>query len=168
MEQKIRSTEHSNFSVFGLVVTFLIGGFIIVLNWSIEWIYIKLLWHLRSRFNLSQYSRMEWTLNGTLQLQRLAHEQLGFGTWRSCDGEVPMPDPDEKLATVDWSDIEHPRLMKAKSGRLYRNFSLKRGMIRVDSTPSSPESGRGIRRWDTERTYFSENGSFKSDKQSSF
>ena len=141
------------------MITFVVGGSIILFNWSIEWIYIKLLWHLQSRFNLSQHARMEWTLNGTLQLQRLAHEQLEYGTWRNCDGKVPLPGLDEKLATIDWSNIEHPRLMRARGDRMYRDSSLKRGMVKVDSTPRSPESGNGIKRWDTERTYFSENGS---------
>lgn len=112
--QKIRSTAHSNFSVLGLVIVFVIGGLFIVLQWTIQWIYIKMIWHF-PRFN--QYKRLEWVTNGTLQLQRSAHEQLGYGTWTRCDREIPMPDPYEKLAVLDIEELEHPRLKVAKRAR---------------------------------------------------
>jgi hypothetical protein len=102
---------------------------------------------------------MEWTVNGTLQLQRLAHEELGYGTWRDCDKEVPIPIlGDEELAVLDMADVEHPRLR----GKLMRNFSPKLGyMSENDEEPDSaieiPKSEtqdwfKGLKRWDTGST----------------
>lgn len=89
------------------MITFAVGGFFIVSNWSIEWIYVKWLWRYRRN---EQYGRLEWCLNGTLQLQRLAHEELGPGTWTDCDTEVPITDARETLATLDLADLKHPKL----------------------------------------------------------
>lgn len=156
--QKIRSADHANFSVVGLSTTILIGFLIILLNWSIEWIYVKLLWRF-PRFN--QYARMEWTVNGTLQLQRLAHEELGYGTWRDCDKEVPIPIVGhEELAVLDLEDKKYPRL----KGKGVRDFEMKMGSVRglemeQESGRGSPESEtesqdwfKGLKRWDTDET----------------
>ncbi len=45
-----------------------------------------------------------------LQLQRLAHEELGLGTWGGTADDYPLTQPGECLATVDISDPEHPKL----------------------------------------------------------
>ncbi|KAF1994364.1 hypothetical protein P154DRAFT_581843 [Amniculicola lignicola CBS 123094] len=167
--QKIRSTEHANFSVFGLSLTLAVGCLIILLNWSVEWIYIKLVWHF-PYFN--QYARLEWTINGTLQLQRLAHEELGYGNWTNCDMEVPVPGPDEKLAWLDMHDPEHPKLavcQRVKTfGMSIGSFAIGRLAKQETSTtfgsmvspisPSTPndqdeiEIGFRARRWDTNTT----------------
>jgi hypothetical protein len=63
---------------------------------------------LRKRFERNIYSRLEWCTNGTLQLQRLAHEELGFGTWRGCTQDVPTTQAGEKLAVLDVTDVAHP------------------------------------------------------------
>lgn len=56
-----------------------------------------------------EYTRLEWTFSDTLQFQRLAHEELGCGTWT---GEgVPITVLGEKLAVLDVSDPSHSRLV---------------------------------------------------------
>ncbi|KAF2086935.1 hypothetical protein K490DRAFT_18351, partial [Saccharata proteae CBS 121410] len=62
------------------------------------------------RRNLNNYQRLEWITNETLQLQRLVHEELGVGTWSCTAGAYPVTAPGERLAVVDLSDKEHPRL----------------------------------------------------------
>lgn len=57
-----------------------------------------------------QFARLEWAVNGTLQLQRLAHESLGYGTWSHCDEEIPLTGDGEHLGTLDLDDLKHPRL----------------------------------------------------------
>ncbi|KAL1651891.1 hypothetical protein SLS58_000014 [Diplodia intermedia] len=62
------------------------------------------------RCRLDSYARLEWCANETLQLQRLAHEELGMGTWSKCDGDVPVTEKGERLAMLDLTDSKHPRL----------------------------------------------------------
>lgn len=105
--QKIRSTAHSNFSIFGLIIIFVLGTFIILVHWSLEPLHRRWLWRLcRSR----EYSSVEWTANGVLQLQRLAHEGAGSGTWQYCDDNCPVTVGHGTLTTLDISDPAHPKL----------------------------------------------------------
>lgn len=39
-------------------------------------------------------------MNETLQLQRLAHEELGLGTWTRCDKDVPVTTRFERLGVL--------------------------------------------------------------------
>ncbi|KAL1638028.1 hypothetical protein SLS58_009049 [Diplodia intermedia] len=103
---KVRSTDYTSFSVLGLALTLGIGSLIIVISYAIE----PLTTFIQKRRNTHSYQRFEWTINETLQLQRLAHEEIGFGTWHNTDGDVPVTNPDEKLALVDLDDPEHPAL----------------------------------------------------------
>lgn len=104
--QKILSTAYTNFSVFGLTTIFIIGGVIIILSYTLE----PLVAWIQRRRNLDVYERLEWTMNETLQLQRLAHEELGLGTWHQCDTDIPVTGKAEKLGVLDLSDRTHPRL----------------------------------------------------------
>ncbi|KAB2576207.1 hypothetical protein DBV05_g5244 [Lasiodiplodia theobromae] len=104
--QRILSTAHSNFSVFFLAFIFTTGGLIILLSWFLETIVA----FFQKRRNLDSYSRLEWCTNETLQLQRLAHEELGMGKWEGCDEDVPVKEKGERLAVLDVSDLKHPRL----------------------------------------------------------
>lgn len=56
------------------------------------------------------YASSEWYTTGTLQLQRLAHEGIGYGTWSGCDGEVPLANSSALLANLDLRDPTHPIL----------------------------------------------------------
>lgn len=106
MSQKIRSDAFTSFSVLGLGILLGIGGLIIITSYTLEF-FVE--W-IQERANLSNYSRLEWTTNGTLQLQRLAHEELGFGTWTRTAEDCPVTKPGEQLAVLDISDPKHPRL----------------------------------------------------------
>lgn len=107
--------------VLGLVILLGIGGLLIsvsfTLEFAVDWI--------RRRKNHGIYKRLEWTTNDTLQLQRLAHEELGFGTWTRTAGDHPVTMPGEQLATLDISDPDHPRLAspETKSGASSRKES---------------------------------------------
>ncbi|OJD39089.1 cytochrome p450 protein [Diplodia corticola] len=104
--QKILSTAYTNFSVFGLATILVIGGLIIVVSYTLE----PFVAWIQRRRNLDVYARLEWSLNETLQLQRMAHEELGLGTWRRCDKDVPVTESRERLGVLDLSDRTHPRL----------------------------------------------------------
>lgn len=83
-----------------------IGGLIITLSYTLEF----LVDWIQKRKSLSIYKRLEWTTNKTLQLQRLAHEELGLGTWTRTAGDYPITAPSEQLAILDISEPNHPRL----------------------------------------------------------
>lgn len=53
---------------------------------------------------------MEWSVNETLQQQRLAQEGSGIGTWSRGTKSVPITRPGELLAVLDLTDLTHPRL----------------------------------------------------------
>jgi hypothetical protein len=57
------------------------------------------------------YAYAEWQAGSTLQLQRLAHESLGVGTWSNATGSVPVTAPGDALAVLDTSEYRHPRLV---------------------------------------------------------
>jgi hypothetical protein len=60
------------------------------------------------------HSVIEWNQTGTLQLQRLAHEEAGFGTWSKCDNDVPVTEPDQFIAGLDLRNVKHPVLVQQK------------------------------------------------------
>jgi hypothetical protein len=63
---------------------------------------------MRKLYNRHSYSRLEWSSNGTLQLQRLAHEELGLGTWSGCTQDVPTTCDTQMLGVLDIADTSHP------------------------------------------------------------
>ncbi|KAJ2995305.1 hypothetical protein NUW58_g1310 [Xylaria curta] len=104
--QKVRSAAHSSFNMFGLAFFFVAGSLIIIASLALE----PLLAALHNRWGYRRYAYLEWVSQETLQLQRLAHEQLGFGTWSGATNTIPTTKLDEKLAGLDLTDPKHPRL----------------------------------------------------------
>lgn len=106
--QKILSTAYINFSVFGLVFMFVAGSLVVLVSFALE----PCLRCVRRRFRLDrwEYSHLEWAMNQTLQLQRLAHEEVGAGTWAGGIRAIPVTRKGEELAILDVSDPGHPRL----------------------------------------------------------
>lgn len=104
--QKIRSTSDTSFSAFGISTIFILGSIITIVSYSIE----PLVAWTQKRRNLDVYARLEWTTNETLQLQRLAHEEIGLGEWRgACEG-VPYTVREEHFGILDLENIKHPKL----------------------------------------------------------
>ena len=75
-----------SFNIFGLHILFFSGALLIVLSFSIESILSCL--HRRRRYN--QYKYLEWMSNESLQLHRLAHEGVGWGTWSRATEDIPV------------------------------------------------------------------------------
>lgn len=95
-----------NFSIFGMTIIFSVGGLIIIASYTIE---PFVAWVQRRR-KLDSYSRLEWCTNETIQLQRLANEEIGLGVWDRTDETIPVTGQDDSLAVLDLTDPKHPRL----------------------------------------------------------
>ncbi|KAI9787458.1 MAG: hypothetical protein M1816_007506 [Peltula sp. TS41687] len=104
--QKIRSDSFTSFSTLGLAILLGVGGLIIAVSLSLEF----LVDWIQRRRKIGTYRRLEWQSNAVLQLQRLAHEELGFGTWSRTADDHPITAPGEHLASLDISDPNHPKL----------------------------------------------------------
>ncbi|TGJ80760.1 hypothetical protein E0Z10_g8000 [Xylaria hypoxylon] len=104
--QKIRNTAYTSFSVFGLYFLFISGALLILLSFLIE----PLLSCLHHRRKYSQYRYLEWVTNESLQLHRLAHEGIGWGTWSRGTEDIPTTEKDQALACLDLSESLHPIL----------------------------------------------------------
>ncbi|KAK1749413.1 hypothetical protein QBC47DRAFT_441931 [Echria macrotheca] len=105
--QKVVLEGYVSFSIFAIVCIFLGGGLIILLSLKLESI---LAWCLTCRGDRTKYSRLEWSANETLQIQRLAHEATGAGTWSRTTGTIPVTKPGDVLAVLDIGEPAHPRL----------------------------------------------------------
>ncbi|KAI1428826.1 hypothetical protein F5Y12DRAFT_782402 [Xylaria sp. FL1777] len=109
--QKIRTTAYTSFNVFGLYILFIGGVVLILLSFSIEPIISCL--HRRRRY--SQYRYLEWVTNESLQLHRLAHEGVGWGTWSRATEEIPTIEKGQVLGCLDLTEPRHPVLFSLPS-----------------------------------------------------
>lgn len=111
------TTKYSSFSVLGVGLILVIGGIIMILDLSLEplidWIQAR---RSKKKPNPSgTYARLEWNANSTLQLQRLAHEHVGVGTWSHGTWSHPVTAPGEKLAMIDTSNEKHALLVRPEN-----------------------------------------------------
>ncbi|KAI0154689.1 hypothetical protein GGR57DRAFT_512248 [Xylariaceae sp. FL1272] len=119
--QKIQSTAYASLSVLGLAITFA-GGFAIILTSYVLQPIFKFLFVsiavLVTYLNVSKtvstgyepHKHLEWTTNATYQLQRLAHEEIGAGTWCHGTNTFPITKPNELVAALDITNSRHPTL----------------------------------------------------------
>lgn len=113
--------SYTSFSVLGLFILFVSGGIIIIVSYSIE----PLAFWIAKRTNRRVLSaQMEWITTETLQLQRLAHEELESGTWSHADSAIPLTAPRETLATLDLTDTCHPRLNPPGTSKNDEGYSV--------------------------------------------
>ncbi|KAF2629796.1 hypothetical protein BU25DRAFT_274351 [Macroventuria anomochaeta] len=142
--QKARSSKHYSFSVLGVGIILVVGGFLMLAAMLLEPIFaglFKLPWFQRN--HKLRYAYAEWQTGSTLQLQRLAHESLGVGTWSNTTGTVPVTRSEEKLATLDISDPTHARLMRPSVELAkvdYTNESMQyRPSLRYEKVPGTEQ-----------------------------
>lgn len=105
--QKIITDAYVSFSMFGLLFILIFGILSIAISFSLE----PILSCLQRRAGLHHYSCSEWSINQTLQLQRLAYEEAGTGgKWSHTNEYVPVTEAGQNLALLDLLDPNHPRL----------------------------------------------------------
>ncbi|KAK3987992.1 hypothetical protein QBC44DRAFT_371494 [Cladorrhinum sp. PSN332] len=112
--QKIRSQEHTSFSMFGLCFTFATGFIIVIASYALE----PLFGYLHRRNGSSQSSKYsEWNSNETLHLQCLGYHGQNQGKWRRFEHTVPITQENEPLLPLTFKTREpsdDPRLEQAK------------------------------------------------------
>ncbi|KAJ4303483.1 hypothetical protein N0V90_002378 [Kalmusia sp. IMI 367209] len=109
--QKVRSSEHYSFSVLGVSIILFLGLFLMLVATFLEFIAAGITGLCnRDQRRKPSYSRLEWDNNSFLQLQRLAHEAIGLGTWSRSRTGVPVTAPGELLGVLDVTDSDHPVL----------------------------------------------------------
>jgi len=98
--------------VLGIALILSIGGIIMLLDIALEPIlsFVDRRWRGKRNDPRHTFTRLEWRANSTLQLQRMAHEHAGVGTWSNADGANPITLSKETLAVLDVSDAGHPLL----------------------------------------------------------
>lgn len=145
--QKIVSTRYLSFSLLGVCVIVILGGIFMILDFAIEPL---VSYFERRRRNKNPdpegaYARLEWSANAILQLQRMAHEQVGLGTWSNTAGVNPVTLSNEKLAVLDITNEKHPqlRIPDNMDGRpdLKKAFSMGSSIIESPDEKSKPGEG---------------------------
>ncbi|KAI0551764.1 hypothetical protein F4679DRAFT_537883 [Xylaria curta] len=106
--QKMRSTAYGSFSLFGLIFTYTLGIIVAIISFILE----PISRYLHQKMSYKQYQHLEWTTNTVLQLQRLAHEEVGFGTWSEGTETIPVIKAGSILGSLDITNPNHPILRR--------------------------------------------------------
>lgn len=111
--QKVLSTAHTSFSIFGLCFTLATGAVIILISYILDPIFEC----LHTQYRHKSYQHLEWRSNATLQIHRLAEEQTGFSTWENCTALIPTTRAadDDAMSSLDITDPSHPKLRRPAS-----------------------------------------------------
>ena len=107
--QRARSSQAQNFSVLAIGIIIGLGLLITCVDLGLH----RLTSYIQHEKDLKDYRRLVWKSDGLLQLQRMAYEEAGFGTWERCTKVAPVTAQGQTLALLDVNDPEHPRLRKA-------------------------------------------------------
>ena len=86
--QKVSATGHdaTSFSTLGIGIIIAVGGLLVLVNLSLD----TIVGYLQSHGGRRTYQRDQWLYDDKLQLQRLAYEAVGLGTWtEGSGGKVP-------------------------------------------------------------------------------
>ena len=125
--QRARSRQAQNFSVLAIGVIIGLGLLITCVDLGLH----RLTSYIQREKNPNDYHRLVWKSDGLLQLQRMAYEEAGFGTWERCTNVTPVTAQSQTLAPLDVDDPEHPRL---------RNVSVVPNHV-VQPTPADGRKG---------------------------
>lgn len=136
---KIITTKYSSFSVLGISLILSFGTIFMLLDATLEPIVDAI--HARRRKKgkgntKATYASLEWNSNTLLQLQRLAHEHRGVGTWKMNGWSHPVTEPGEKLAMFDMRDHEHTLLVKPEDWEGLEGPKGEKDSIRLQTMAS--------------------------------
>lgn len=107
--QKIRSsTGIISFSMLGIAIILIVGWIFIVTSLVMSTV-VKF---LRRTFRKGEHKPLHWVLDDTFQMQRLAYEEAGQGTWTGGSSAIPVTAPGDRIGLPKGADRHHPRLSK--------------------------------------------------------
>ncbi len=95
-----------SFSVLGLSVVLIVGAVLIFLGLVMDMV----VGFARRRLSWGEYKAVQWQANEKLQIQRLAYEEAGLGSWSGGDSAVPVTRRDDKFGMPVGVDGRHARL----------------------------------------------------------
>lgn len=107
--QKIRSWSGTmSFSMLGVAIILIVGLIFIVTGLVID----TIVEFLRRTFRKGEHKPLHWVLDDTFQMQRLAYEEAGQGTWTGGSSAIPVTAPGDRIGLPKGADRHHPRLSK--------------------------------------------------------
>lgn len=143
--QIVRNNAYTSFSVLALSLILGFGGFAIL---SSLWLETIVGW-IQTRVNRGTYQKLSWNLDGALQLQRMAFEEAGLGTWKNCASEIPLLESTEMIKLPEW-DALHPTIrggngtlisadIKGEAKMQHLTLVTETSEITLDDTLSGPQ-----------------------------
>ncbi|KAF3038648.1 hypothetical protein E8E12_005459 [Didymella heteroderae] len=116
--KRVLSTSFHSFSAWTLFILILSGIIVMLISLYLEELFDLVLQRtpLRNPTRLRR-GHSEWKARSTLQLQRIAHQNLGFGTWKRTDESIPVTNKGDILGTYDIANEKHVRLVNLSTER---------------------------------------------------
>lgn len=127
---------YTSFNCFGLYFTFITCALLTITSYILE----PVLGCLHRRRQHKSYAHLEWISNNSLQLHRMAYEQLGGPEWANCTDDIPTTDPELSLASLDISDPSHP-ILRRPEARKGKTEVVESSTIPANSSSPSPNGG---------------------------
>jgi hypothetical protein len=141
--QKVKSSKHYSFSAWSLGAVLIGGGLIMLIGVFLEDIISLLLKIPGLSSTKLAYAHSAWLAESTLQLHRLAHENLGLGSWKRTDEAIPVTHLDVALAVLDVTDPKHARMVVPNQELEYLSPVQKdanvRARVKYERVPSSAQ-----------------------------
>ena len=108
--QIIRNSSGTiSFSVLGVAIILIVGSLLILTNLVLD----TIIGFIRTKLHWKSYKSLQWNLDHTWQLQRLAYEEAGQGHWMGGAASVPVTTKGDKIGVPRDVDPTHPRLSRA-------------------------------------------------------
>lgn len=123
--QRILSARHYSVSVLGMAIIISVGGFLIILDHSIEWLWFR---YICARYQLAKQA--EWSQTSTLNLHRQALEARGIGPWDRKNCNFPVMEANHKTF-VGLSEREE-KIGEGHDGRRTRDSMMTDEIILIE------------------------------------
>ncbi len=105
--QKVRSSNGTtSFSILGVSIILILGTVLILLNLVLDIV----VGSIQQKLDWGDHKRLQWVIDEKLQLQRLAYEEAGQGTWTGGASAVPIMKMGDRIGVPRDVNKMHPKL----------------------------------------------------------